>query len=197
MMKLGGTLDSAPAWWAATLDSSDNLPTLFEAANEGRVARFSYRNRERHLEPWGLFSRGGFWYVIGWDRDAGERRMYRVDRIDDGVTTGEPGEFSIPDDFDLASAFDESVQSIGLDEGPAEALVLIDADRASSVHAELGTGAVRESRADGSLVVSVACRNRLVFRAWLLGFVDHAEVLEPVEVRHDVIEWLRGMVARG
>jgi predicted DNA-binding transcriptional regulator YafY len=198
ILKLGGSAQfSSPGTWAATLDSSENLPTLHEARVEGRVAEFTYRDRPRALEPWGLLSRNGFWYVIGLDRETGTRRTYRVDRIEGEVTTGEPSAFTVPEDFDLAAAFEESVQSIGVDDGPTEAEVLVDADRAQSVLMELDPSAVVESRPDGSIVVRVPCRNRLVFRAWVLGFVDHAEVLGPPEVRNEIVDWLREMVARG
>ena len=197
IMKLGGSVESGPNLWAATLDSSDNLPTLYEACSEGRAATFTYRQKVRAVEPWGLLSRNGFWYVIGRDRNSDTRRTYRVDRIEGSVETGAAGEFTVPADFDPARAFEESVQNIGDDDGPAEATVLIDADRARAVLLEFDTSSVVEARADGSIVVKVPCRNRLLFRAWVLGFVDHAEVLGPPEVRDEIISWLRAMVDHG
>ena len=197
MVKLGGSLEASSNLWAATLDSSDNLPALYEASTEQRVAYFTYRSRPRRLEPWGLLSRQGFWYVIGNDLDAGERRTYRVDRIEDEVVSGDAGAYTIPDSYDPAAAFAESLQSIGDDEGPTHASVLVDADRAPAVLIELDSSSLLETRPDGAILVSVPCRNRLMFRAWLLGFVDHAEVLGPEPVRAEIIEWLQSMVNHG
>jgi hypothetical protein len=197
LVKLGGSLEASSNLWAATLDSSENLPALYEASTEQRVVIFGYRQRLRTLEPWGLLSRNGFWYVIGRDVEAGERRTYRVDRIDGEVSSGEPGAYEVPASYDPAAAFAESLQSIGDDEGPTHATVLIDADRAPAVLVELSPSALLETRADGSIVVSVPCRNRLMFRAWVLGFVEHAEVLEPESVRGEIVGWLQGMVTRG
>ncbi len=197
IVKLGGSAQSEPTSWVATLSASEHLPMLHEAANERRAIRFDYRGGRRQVEPWGIIARNGFWYVIGFDRGAGERRTYRVDRIDGGLEVGNAGAFQRPDDFDPASAFRDAIDSIGAQEGPTEAHVLIDADRALAARMELGDDAVRERRADGSIVVSIPCRNRLVFRAWVLGFVEHAEVIGPPEVRAEVLSWLQGMVRHG
>ena len=35
--------------------------------------------------------------------------------------------------------------------------------------------------------------NREAFRTWVLGLLDHAEVLEPDELRADVISWLEAI----
>jgi hypothetical protein len=45
--------------------------------------------------------------------------------------------------------------------------------------------------------VEVPCANLPAFRSWVLGFVEHAEVLGPPDVRNDVIAWLRRVVDRG
>jgi hypothetical protein len=59
---------------------------------------------------------------------------------------------------------------------------------------ELGDDAVRDHRADGSVVVEVPCANPLAFRSWVLGFAEHAEVLSPPEQRAAIVEWLTAMV---
>jgi proteasome accessory factor B len=38
----------------------------------------------------------------------------------------------------------------------------------------------------------VPCANRPAFRSWVLGLLEHAVVLEPVEVRDEVVAWLEG-----
>lgn len=197
IVKLGGAAPNEPTSWVATLSTSEHLPLLHEAANERRAIWFDYRGGRREIEPWGILARNGFWYVIGFDRAAREQRTYRVDRIESDIVVGTPAAFDRPGDFDPASAFRVAIESIGAQEGPSEALVLVDADRALAARMELGDEAVREHRPDGSIVVSVPCRNRLVFRAWVLGFVEHAEVIAPPEVRAEVVAWLQEMVDHG
>lgn len=197
MVKLGGSLSAEPASWTATLDVSDEAAALYAASAERRVVTFEYRNESREVEPWGIVARHGFWYLIGRDRKVGERRTYRVDRMEGTIGAGDANGFERPPDFDPATALQEAIDSIGAQEGPAEARVLIDAPRALAAEMELGVDAVDERRVDGSIVVRVPCRNRLVFRAWVLGFVEHAEVLSPPGARADLIAWLEAMVAHG
>ena len=66
---------------------------------EGRVRP---RPRTRHVEPWGVVTAQGRWYVAGLDTDRGEPRMFRLSRITSEVTpTGAPGSFTVPEDTDL------------------------------------------------------------------------------------------------
>ena len=57
--------------------------------------------------------------------------------------------------------------------------------------AELGSDAVVEDDPDGETsVVEMTITNRAAFRTFVLGFLEHAEVLEPPEIRADFIAWL-------
>ena len=64
----------------------------------GRVrrSRSGYRGELRHLDPWGILFRRGHWYVVGHDHDRGDRRSFRVDRIEGDVETGPAGAFEPP-----------------------------------------------------------------------------------------------------
>ena len=63
------------------------LARLFETAfSEERLLAFSYRDRDgngsrRVVEPHGLLVRAPMWYVIAWDTDIDEPRLFRADRI--------------------------------------------------------------------------------------------------------------------
>jgi predicted DNA-binding transcriptional regulator YafY len=43
---------------------------------------------------------------------------------------------------------------------------------------------------DGSVVVELPVTNRAAFRSFGLWVLEHAEVLEPAELRDDLIAWL-------
>ena len=117
--------------------------------------------------------------------------------MEDEVRVGASHGFERPDDFDASVAFPADAKLIGDADGATEATVLVDGDRAKAVVLELGAASVVERRPDGSVVVRVPCVNRLVFRSWVLGFVEHAEVLGPPEVRQEVVDWLVGVVGGG
>jgi proteasome accessory factor B len=100
--------DAAPGA-VPDLDASDpSLPALLDAARTARVVRFDYvksgavQPETRTLEPWGVLSWRGRWYVAGRDRDRGEPRSFRLSRITGAVQpVGAPGAFTRPEKVDL------------------------------------------------------------------------------------------------
>ncbi|HET8642770.1 MAG TPA: WYL domain-containing protein [Pseudonocardiaceae bacterium] len=83
---------------------------LLSAVQDGRVVRFAYRKHPgerpqlRTLEPWGVVSWRGRWYVVGHDRDRHDTRCFRLSRIvGDVATVGPAGAVRRPEDVDLLS----------------------------------------------------------------------------------------------
>lgn len=71
---------------------------LLAATRAGRVVTFSHRGhpsadaRTRTVEPWGVVSWRGRWYLVGHDRDRDDVRCFRLSRIADDVrATGSRG----------------------------------------------------------------------------------------------------------
>jgi proteasome accessory factor B len=175
------------------------LPALHAAVRDRAEVVFGYRGRERRLQPFGLLARDGHWYVVGHDVEAASLRAYRLDRFDTPeVRVGEPGGFSRPEGFRAAEAFPADARLVGdIGDGARRARVLIDAGRASVVVAQRSGGDLIERRLDGSVVVEVPCVNRAAFRSWLFDLGEEAEVLEPDDVRDEMIGWLRALAERG
>ncbi|MDX2379411.1 MAG: WYL domain-containing protein [Acidimicrobiia bacterium] len=201
LWKLGGSLAASvdePPPLSAVVPDRPELPLIREAVSRRAAIRFSYRGDHRQVDPWGLLLRGGFWYVIGHDHDRGERRTFRVDRMDGGnVEVGDPSTFVRPAGFDPRTAFPADPKQIGHDPADAsEATVLIDAVRATAIERELGSDRVTHRRDDGSIEVLVPAGNVDAFRSWMLGLLDHAVVLGPAEARSIVVDWLTA-IARG
>jgi predicted DNA-binding transcriptional regulator YafY len=191
LWKLGAEAVEAGAAVTAVVPDVAGLPVLRDAAAGRSTVTFRYRGKERRLDPYGLLLRGGFWYVVGHDHEHDEVRTYRVDRIEDGVTAGPPGQFERPVDFDLAASFPADPKLLGAESPDATARVLVDAIRAAAVERELGSERVRARHDDGAVEFDVPCANAAAFRSWVLGLLDYAEVLEPSDVRTAVIDWLR------
>ncbi|MEO6700572.1 MAG: WYL domain-containing protein [Jatrophihabitantaceae bacterium] len=69
------------------------LPDLVAAVSGKRVVQFEHRKpfaeaaERRTIEPWGVLSWRGRWYVVGHDRDRGEVRSFRLDRISGELRT--------------------------------------------------------------------------------------------------------------
>jgi predicted DNA-binding transcriptional regulator YafY len=175
----------------ATVPELSALPVLREAAARRTAVAFEYRGKARRLDPYGLLLRDGFWYVVGRDHEHDEQRTYRVDRIAGAVDPIADATFVRPAGFDLRSAFPSDPKLLGA--GDAEATVRVDRDRAGGVERELGAVRVVARHLDGSVDVVVPCANVPAFRSWVLGLMEHAEVLGPPDVRRAVVEWLEAL----
>ncbi len=197
--KLGGALGEERPPVSAVVPDRPELPVIRSAVASRSTIEFSYRGEPRRLDPWGLLLRGGFWYVIGHDHDRNEQRTFRVDRFDpdpDGITVGEPGSYERPRSFDPRSAFPADPKEIGHDAfDGVQALVHVDHLRAAAVERELG-GEQVVRRDEQGIVVSVPASNLPAFRSWVLGLLEHAVVLEPVDVREDIVSWLTAVASR-
>lgn len=197
--KLGGALGEERPSVSAVVPDRPELPVIRSAVASRSTIEFSYRGERRRLDPWGLLLRGGFWYVIGHDHDRNEQRTFRVDRFDPdpgGITVGEPGSYERPPSFDPRSAFPADPKEIGHDAfDGVQALVHVDHVRAAAIERELGGERVIR-RDDQGIVVSVPASNLPAFRSWVLGLLEHAVVLEPVDVREDIVSWLTAVASR-
>jgi proteasome accessory factor B len=196
LWKLGaGALDrSAPV--AAVLPDLPALPVLREAVAQRTMVTFRYRDVAREVDPWGLLLRDGFWYLIGFDHARDDRRTFRIDRIEGDVAGIDGRTFERPAGFDPRDALPADPKQIGAGADAArEARVLIDAPRATAAVADLGEHRVIVRRGDGAVEVDVPCGNLPAFRSWLLGFVEHAEVLAPDDVRRHVVDWLESVAS--
>lgn len=97
---MGFTADERPGVSTGT----DILLTLATAARESRSVLIAYTDRsgsstERTLDPYGVVSHAGRWYVTGPDSASGQVRTFRVDRISSARAL--PARFPpAPDGFD-------------------------------------------------------------------------------------------------
>lgn len=190
LMKLGG-IEGEGAVPIAALPLADELAPLFEASRHRAVVRFTYRGRERELEPWGLTSKFGNWYVVGFDRGADDMRVYRADRIEGSVAAGDAKAFTVPADFRADAYLEDQPWQYG--GGRAVAVrVRVDAGHAAALAARAEPGAV-QAEPDGSAVVTLQVIDLDAIRSYVLGFLEHAEVLDPPEARAAVVEWLEAM----
>jgi predicted DNA-binding transcriptional regulator YafY len=168
------------------------LPVVTEAAQNSKEISFSYRGETRRLHPYGVLGRGGYWYVVGADQIRNAIRSFRVDRIEGKVKILDAS-FERPQGFDIQAAVATDTEMLGEGAEPTMAHVLINAALAPSVLREFGNESVIETRDNGAVVVEVPCGNEGPFRSWLLGLVEHAEVLSPTDVREGIKNWLSQM----
>jgi proteasome accessory factor B len=94
---------------AQSIDVSDeNLTHIIDAISAKRTISFSYMNRdaiseERALEPYGVGTKNGYWYVAGNDLAKREVRLFRLDRFSSTVKEqGRAGSYEVPADFNMS-----------------------------------------------------------------------------------------------
>ena len=190
LWKLGGEVaEGGPAPAMAALPGGDQLASIFSAIGERRRVSFTYRGQPRQVDPHRLSFRNGHWYLYGFEHAAAADRAFRLDRMESGVETGpEANAF----ERRTGAAAPPPPWEMGTDEA-VTALLLVDGDQAGWATGHLGAGAVEERRPDGSVVLAVRVTNRDAFRSFVLGFLDHAEVLGPPALRAEIVEWLEAL----
>jgi proteasome accessory factor B len=191
LRKLGGAVGDAgqanPTTAAAAVPSEEAAAVVFGAVGERRQVTFRYRGDDRVVDPWRLSFHRGHWYLAGLDHHRGEERLYRLDRIDGAVTpTGPAGAFARPS---MAQAAPPPPWRMG-DEEEQIARLWVDAEQVTWAKHELGPSTLREERPDGSAVFEVAITNVAAFRSFVLGYLEHAEILGPPALRQDITTWL-------
>ncbi len=177
----------------ASLPSDPALVPMFQAITEGQTIRFQYRGAQREVEPWRLDFHRGRWYVTGYDRDRDGERNFRLDRVEGGIDqTGRAIEHASA----LAAGGPRRAWELG-EEAPTRARLLVDRSRVDTAAKQLGaseSGDVSvEPQPDGSAIFEVPVVNYEAFRSFVLGFLDHAELLSPPEWRAELVAWLQAL----
>lgn len=183
LVKLGAGSGDAPAASVGRVPFNDTLATMIGAAVDRNALSFTYNDVERIVEPWKLSFTRGHWYLSGFDRLREDQRLYRVDRIKDGVSLSGPAKAPVGD-------VNEPIDLRGWELGDGtviKATILVDADQAAYARHILGEVV---DRPDGSVTATLDVRNIDAFRSFVLSFLEHAEILEPAELRTDFVEWL-------
>lgn len=177
---------AAPAGEAA-VPAEEAAASAFAAVGERRQVTFRYRGETRVVDPWRLSFHRGHWYLSGLDHGRGEERLFRLDRVEgELVASGPAGAFARPS---VAQAAPPPPWRMG-DEEEVLARLWVDAEQAGWAGQALGPATVREERTDGSVVFEVAVTNTAAFRSFVLGYLDHAELLGPPELRAELVDWL-------
>jgi proteasome accessory factor B len=166
---------------------------VYAAVRDRRAVRFPYRTPGspepvlRHLEPWGIVSRYGRWYVVGHDRDRGATRVFRLSRVAGEVTPDGPaGAVQVPD-VDIRA---EVAAMVPLPHR-GDAVLQV---RTGRGHALRRRAVVSGSSVPGwdELVLSFADAEHLAEE--ICGYGPDVRVLAPDEVRDAVVRRLSAVL---
>jgi proteasome accessory factor B len=190
LLKLGGLVTEGArdlGVHVAPLPADPNLARLFGAVASRTPVSLRYRGDERNVDPYRLEFQRGRWYLTGFDHLREEERNYRLDRIEGGVAIIDGPSFEPPTTAVPGQA--RGTWELGA-EPPVRARVRIDGPQASWAVQHVGPDHVVQEDPDGSIVVELPVTNRSAFRSFVLSFLEHAEILEPAELRDDLVAWL-------
>ncbi len=175
---------------------------VYAAVRDRRPIRFPYRRPgrpdvvERHLEPWGIVSRYGRWYVVGHDRDRDATRVFRLSRVAGPVRMiGAPGDVQVPVGIDLRAQVatfvpDRATTLARLGARPGTCFRL--RRRAATVTAEASPGL---DVPPGFDALELAFSDVEVLADEVAGFGADVVALEPTELAAAVVRRLHGVLA--
>ena len=168
---------------------------LWTAVLERTRMSFTYRDGQvRTVEPWGLTSRRGRWYVVGRDVDRDANRMFKLSRILDlPRRVSRTGAYEVPDDVDL-----RALGSFLDSQEPTEiASLAIRTNRAPSLRRR-GEPLDRAAACpEGFECLSLRYSSVRGLSEELAGHGADVLVLEPTELREAVRQRLRAVAASG
>ena len=178
----------------AAAGDSEYLARVSEAMRLGRKLRIAYRSsgepdlRSRTICPFGVVAARAQWYVVAHCETSEAVRVFRLDRIEAVEVTTEP--FVRPEGFSIDSVVREDMVFQG--EPPMWMRVRYSPKIAKWI-AEHETGVAQE---DGSLIVEHPVADVRWAVRHVLQYGPEAEVLEPSELREEIIARLRAIEER-
>ena len=178
---------------------ADTIRMLNDAVLSQQTVAMKYRTgrsgaeSERGLDPYRVWYRSGGLYAIGHDHQSGEIRTFASDRIVEIEATDKSFEVAPSFDFDtfVSSAFGV------ISETPVAVRIRFDSDWKNHVmeHTWHPSQKIAELP-DGGLELTMEVGGTTEVRNWVMSFGAGAEVIEPSELRADVITELERVTAR-
>ena len=168
------------AMWQATVHRT---PVRFDYARPGQSEATT-----RHLQPWGVVTAQGRWYVAGLDTDRDEPRLFRLSRIVSEVApTGQADSYKVPEGTDLRALS----QSLAPREPDRHAVVLARSGSAEGLRRWATVSATGITGSDGTPgwdQLEVPYVSETDFAGEVLAYADAVVVESPAELRDAVRE---------
>lgn len=197
LLRLGGLVDpgsvdgltetALAATPVAGINVDPVAAQLMRAASAGDVVSFAYRGEQRTIDVWGVAMTSGHWYLSGRDHLRDAKRLFRVDRIEGDITTVAAGAGAPPPDAHRIGPDPPWLFAV---DPEVEATVRFDAVVAGFAAGETAGYATAHWEPDGSVTLTMAVTSYDGFRWFVLGWLDHCEVIAPQMLRDVVADWV-------
>jgi predicted DNA-binding transcriptional regulator YafY len=194
----------APGWFQEA-EVAPHLQSIAAAVWSDQRLTMHYRRGsdegavvERTVDPLGLVSKAGVWYLVA---RAESIRTYRISRILDLATL--PDRFERPEEFDLATFWERSVSEYQESLPSFAAVVRVRGEGLQRLSDAIGSGPARQAivaagEPDQTGWFTLVLRLEDFWHAepQLLHLGPDAEVIEPIELRERVAGATRAMAER-
>ena len=168
------------------------LSALRRAVWDDRRVRIRYEDRNRApstrtIDPFGLVSKAGVWYLVA--RHGDDLRSFRVERIRSVQELQE--RFERPGEFDLERYWSESSARFAESSRSGDCAVRLRARNESLERISLYWPVEIEARGEREALVRVIFPGRELALFQLIAWADVATLLEPVDLRERIVRHSR------
>lgn len=176
------------SWYRDSL--APKIELIRRAMEQNRALTFCYYSPRgeggRNMEPYYLVFRWSSWYVWGYCSSRKDYRLFKLNRMTE-IQMGEPFEKrAIPlPDFSNERIFPGNI--------PVKAL--FEASCKWRLIEEFGAGCFEE-QPDGRLLFCADYTDKENLLAWLMTFRDQVLLLEPEEIREELLRSIRSLLRR-
>ncbi|MBR6365880.1 MAG: YafY family transcriptional regulator [Lachnospiraceae bacterium] len=174
------------SWYRDTL--APKIETIQSAIENRRLLSFRYYGptgeSDRVIEPYYVVFKWSSWYVWGWCTKREDFRMFKLNRMDRVLETGETfAARSVPTlDLSTETIFPKNIR----------VKALFTQDVKWRLVEEYGPNCFTETE-DGKLLFTTDYTDIENLVTWILTFGDQAELLEPPEARERIAQIVRNM----
>ena len=182
-----------------SMGSEQVIAGLLSAIQAKRAVEFTHRSSatatpaSRRVEPWGVVSHRGRWYVVGHDLDRAATRTFRLSRISSVAPVGPTDAVVVPAGTDLQQIVSAAVDSAAGTDGRS-ARIWVAADRAAGLRRAATTTEPGDLDGEPGDVLTLDIHSLSAVARMVLGVGRDAVVLDPPELRDLVIAGLDRLV---
>lgn len=178
----------------APTEGLTHLNELRKALRDHRKARITYRRSgagnptTRVVRLYAIVPASGMWYAVAYCESSEDLRVFRMDRVEDATALGDkyeiPAGFSVRETLHQGTGFKSELMPVGMKVKYSPRIARWITEREGV-----------EPDADGSVTID----HPLADRDWgvrhVLQYGPDAEVIEPAELRAELVDRLVGMAA--
>lgn len=180
---------------------SDPLPkidaevfnSVFKAVRGRQVISFEYKSvssdtfKTRIFDSYHVLCQKGNWYVLGFDYNANDFRVFALSRIKNITFTGKT--FTIQKDFDLQKHIDLDFGIWNNTEEPVEYEISFKKGMANYIlEREWHKDQIIEQKDDGSVLLKFKSNQKEMVFIWIMSFGNVATVIKPESLRNKIKE---------